>query len=272
MPIFGRSTGPQRAPATVSFAWNAYRSGDSASWSRPRSATSAPRGLIWCHGSGATSLHWTVADDLAFYAEVLGRGCGQWALVAGDFGGMGTYGNQSAVDAVAECIAWAQGAGIIAAGKVALLGHSMGGCTMVNFAARNPSSVAGMVMLDGGVNLSGWAEDGIPGYQTAEFVRGELDDAYAPSDWASNEATRCPRLVAAANADLRAIPLLHYLAGDGSAGDGIKVVPEADADLFEDAYGPNCTTIRPSATCDHGQIPRWVPAADVAGFLAGLTW
>ena len=81
-----------------------------------------------------------------------------------------------------------------------------------------------------------------------------------------------PRLPDGASADLRAIPLLHYLAGDGSAGDGIKVIPEADADLFEAAYGSNCTTIRPSATCDHGQIPRWVPAADVAGFLAGLTW
>lgn len=272
MPLTNAPTTPGPAPYSIEFAWNWYQAGDSASVSRMRRhGTSAPLGLVWCHGSGATSLHWTGPDDITLYPEVLARG--DWALVAGDFGGAGTYGNDAAMNAVTAAIGWARSTGIIhATAKVALLGHSMGGMTMINWAARNPSSVAGMVMLDGGINPSGWAVNGIPGYVSASFVLGELDAAYAPSDWASNEATRCPRLVAAANADLRAIPLLHYLAGDGSAGNGIKVVPEADADLFAGAYGANCTTIRPSATCDHGQLPRWVPAADVAAFLAGLAW
>lgn len=262
-------TGP--TPYGVEFNWNWYQPGDSAALSRMRRhSTAAPLGLVWCHGSGATSLHWTGPDDIVLYPEILARG--DWALVAGDFAGGGTYGNQAACDAVSTAVAWARSNGIIhPTAKVALLGHSMGACTMVNWAARNPGEVAGMVMLDGGINPSHWAVDGIPGYVSASFVLGELDAAYG-GNWAANESTRCPRLVAAANSSLRAIPLLHYLAGDGSAGDGLKVVPEADADAFEAAYGANCTTIRPSATCDHGQIPRWVPPGDVAEFLAGLSW
>lgn len=276
MPLLtSRPTHPRVAREAVQLYGAVYATAEDVTVSDARATTTTPRGVIWLHGSGGTSLSWLNTHDRRLWLPFLELAGGRYRIVApraGDIAtGQGSYGNSNAVTAIGQCVTWAQGAGLIASGKVALAGHSMGMVNGVNWAARNASSVAGQVYIDGGCYLSDWYDNGIPGYQTALEAQTELNGAYG-GNWLADEANRCPKLLADSTAALRAIPLVHYLAGDGSAGDGLKVIPDDDAATFDTSYGANCTTTTPNAAADHDQVHDYIPPAEVLAFLDGLTW
>lgn len=272
MPVVGPSRATPVPALTAKVDYNQYLSGELSVVGTVGRTTTTPRGILWCHGTGGTAANWTsYANEYQLWGQVLEKAGGRYVLVAGNFGGAATYGNDTSLSAVGSCITWAQSIGAIASGKVALAGHSMGLMTAANYAYRHATAVAGIAMVDGACYPSDWFDNGIPGYQTAGFVQSELNNAYG-GDWASNKTTRCPKLLADGSATLRGIPLAFWRAGDASAGDGIKVIPDASVAAFIASYGANAHSYQPNTTSDHETVHRYIPPQDVIAFLDSLTW
>lgn len=230
-----------------------------------------PRGVFWLHGSTASGFQVLQPEERTLWQRVIEAGNGRYVLIGPDAGGGAAYGNDDAMTALSAAVTWAQSAGVCTSGKVALVGHSMGLMTAVNWAYRNATSIAGMCLIDGACYPSDWYDNGIPAYQTAAEVKAYLDGAY-PGTWATSKSTRCPKLLADGSSTLRAMKFLHYTAGDGSAGDGIKVIPDASSAAFGTSWGANCTTIKPNLYSTHGSVHLWVPPEDVIAFFDGLVW
>lgn len=70
--------------------------------------------------------------------------CGLYSISA-DLGGSSTWGNSTLLARLDEAFAYTQTFPQVKKGKVLLVGQSMGGLAMLNWAKANPSKVAGMV-------------------------------------------------------------------------------------------------------------------------------
>lgn len=129
-----------------------YLSGDYDLALGPLAAWAAPAtipGLLYCHSNGAgafTCRTTTYPGELAL-ANAVGE---RLAVLSGDFGGPSTFGNDTSLSAVGSGKTWLQGASCpvrAKAGKVALLGLSMGAIVATAWAKANPTLVSCIALI-----------------------------------------------------------------------------------------------------------------------------
>jgi pimeloyl-ACP methyl ester carboxylesterase len=104
-------------------------------------------GVLFCHGAGGLApQQWrdrSTAGHLAL-ANALGK---NYSCGAGDMGGTSTWGNNTSITALGQLQTWLQGTKNATAGKIALVGVSMGACAALNYARANPTLVACLVVV-----------------------------------------------------------------------------------------------------------------------------
>lgn len=139
-----------------------------------------PRGVIFCHGSGDNALSTLTRTDMRGMIRDLARNgvtqSADWALQA--------FGNDACGTAIYNGIqrlrtTW----GVM--GPVALVGVSMGGCSVLNYAVRQPDDVACVAAVIGLTDL-GALYDTHPEYQA------EIDAAYGGSFDEADRASHSP--------------------------------------------------------------------------------
>lgn len=109
-------------------------------------------GVIFCHGFTQDE---TVPylSQLTGQVPVLNRLAEKYPVACGAFGGA-TWGNDTVLGMVTSTRTVLQSAVIGAkAGKVILVGVSMGGLSILNWAKANPTLVAGVVLIIGGIDI-----------------------------------------------------------------------------------------------------------------------
>lgn len=115
--------------------------------------------LIWCHGAAGNGLTLfnSYPENRAAPAFVRREPSGV-VVIASEFGSGLNWGNADAMNAIDDAIAWSAARFGTRTDKVAIGGTSMGGCTSLNWAWRNPGKVvawAGHIPL---INLT-WLYD-----------------------------------------------------------------------------------------------------------------
>lgn len=254
------------------FRWNPHDADppeDLVVYRGPRLDTN-PRVVLWAHGTGGWGPNLHFPHQAHLWGRFLAAGQGRYVIVATGMGGVATYGNDASRASIDDTLTWIDVQGWNAE-RVGLAGESMGAATTVSWASVNAAKVTGICFVDGAVFPSKWYDSGIPGYQTAQQVQDELNAAYG-GNWLANEAERCPKLLADTSSALRAIPLRHYLAGDGSEGNGIKVIPDEDAATFDTSWGANAELIQPSLVSDHSSVHSHVDPVDLLAWFDNLNW
>lgn len=119
----------------------------------PRTGGRGRPGILVCHGadntaqsSWASTVNWRsnrICQSLAT------RG---FVLLASDFGGPNTFGNDLSMTRMSAARTWLTAQGC-APDEVMLLGASMGGLMALNYASRNPTAVKAVVGIEPLINL-----------------------------------------------------------------------------------------------------------------------
>lgn len=102
-------------------------------------------GVLFCHGANQTcyvSRATTTTGQFAL-TNALGEA---FSLAITDTGGTAAWGNNTSIAAVGQVKTWLQGTWGAKAGKVALVGVSMGAVTALNYARANPTLVSCVVV------------------------------------------------------------------------------------------------------------------------------
>ena len=164
---------------------------------RPRLLHAGPL-VVLCHGAGGTGLGFqTDSGSAALINRLADAG---FHALAPRLTGTHTWGNDASTDALDASVTYAQTSLGAAAGKVFLVGASMGNITAWNYYRRFPSKVTGIAAVAGAANLAYHASgnDAATGkYQT------EVWAAYTnQAGYEAAAATHDPLLFAAGLADL----------------------------------------------------------------------
>lgn len=139
---------------------------------RPKYTPTVPRyGILYTHGAGGT------ADALIDYGHATHRtryaADAGFTAISSDWGGPQTWGNQVAMDALTAGYNYLQNQPGVKPGKVFISGGSMGGLNALNWAARNPTKVAGLSIYIPVIDMAGIHDQNLSGY--ASYI----DNAYA---------------------------------------------------------------------------------------------
>lgn len=119
--------------------------------------------------------------------------CGLYSISA-DLGGSATWGNSTLLARLDEAFAYTQTFPQVKKGKVLLVGQSMGGLAMLNWAKANPSKVAGMVGVIPVTNMNS---------AIADAFRSQINAAYGGSySDAAHGANHNPQIFASALAGI----------------------------------------------------------------------
>lgn len=121
---------------------------------------------------------------------------GGYVGMSGDFGGASSWGNDTAQDRIDEGIAYVRAQFDCADDKVVLVGQSMGGSDVLNWAVRHPDDVAAIAVVVGLVDTDYIHDNNVWGLAAA------IDAAYG-GNWAASEPDYNPVNFAA---DLDGIP------------------------------------------------------------------
>jgi len=153
-----------------------YRAGDAhilgatyAAWLSKVTATPA----IYSLGNTANAIQLLGADGGRQMFRRVAQYC---AVLAGDYGGTATFGNDTAVAAIGDGVSWLQTAHGIT-GPFVLVGSSMGFLDVMAWAKQNAANVAGIVGVQPAVDLTTAWED--PAY-TAD-INAAYGGAYSPA-------------------------------------------------------------------------------------------
>jgi pimeloyl-ACP methyl ester carboxylesterase len=174
---------------TRSFSVGAATVGEKAAIWRPKNQPPAGLpGMINVHGYGGGAEAYL---DQAFGnipGVVAQRGIVNYA---GDFGGISTWGNNSAVSTIGEAVDYLA-ASLGAVGPIHMLGGSMGALNVLNYAKRFPADVASLTLIIPLVALDAFHDENRGGYATTvEAAYGGLAGYNAdianrdPSQWTS---------------------------------------------------------------------------------------
>lgn len=174
--------------------------------------------IIACHGRSWTALEIQQTVTLMALAGWLVEH-GKLGVLSIDAGAGDTWGNAASETALGNAITWVKGANGFAdpAKKVVLLGHSMGGLVVLNYAKNHPADVAGVIGGAPATNLARWHADATYG--------ASVDAAYG-ANYAVNAAGRDPILYAGS---FPAIPTRLYSVADDT------FIPPAEVQTFHDA-------------------------------------
>lgn len=112
----------------------------------PRKIKPNQRAIIYAHGANGDAkeiLNYTSHSTglVKFFGQFARAG---YVIFASDFGGLQTYGNDTALTAMEAGWTWLQNSGLCATDKVILTGGSMGSLSCHRFAFAHPTQVAGM--------------------------------------------------------------------------------------------------------------------------------
>ena len=211
--------------------------------SRASTADGARPGAVYSHGA-TDKARWVAKHPAAWVAA--GQG---YPVLSRDFSG-DHWGNDTAIARMDQAAAYMTGTFGAKVGKLVLVAHSMGGCHLLNWATRNPSQVAAVILscpvLDlknmHDANVSGYAASietaygGLAGYQAAAT-------AHNPMDFAGT---------------LAALPIrVYYSTND-------PVCTPAQVSSFAGAAGSLCSSYSMSAS---GHTQEVVPPADVLSWM-----
>lgn len=188
-------------------------------------------GVVNLHGASGDA--WTVLgwlnDSKPGTPNYVARN-GQTGIAA-DAGGPQTWGNQAAIDGAQRSYARLQIMRGAKTGKAFLIGASMGGLTALNWAAANPTKVAGIVLIIPVINLNDVKVNNRGGY--ASLVNAAHGGNY---DQATQGATKNPQTMATAG-KYAGIPILLYY------GLTDTVCVPGEATTFAATVGPNVETV-----------------------------
>lgn len=163
-----------------------------------------PKGVIWCHGSGEDAST-SYLNGYRLVTELAKRS----TVHVGDLG-FQTWGNDTVVTRIDEAIDHLEATYGVTT-PVVLVGISMGGCSALNYALRNPDKVAGvaavipLVDLDNSRNNAAlsyrWPEiDAIYGTPPADYSEhspvefaAQLDPEMPIHVWSSSDDTLAPQ-------------------------------------------------------------------------------
>jgi dienelactone hydrolase len=214
--------------------YSATGSGESDALCFPRKARAAgvKRGVLFCHGAEDTAIK--VIDPANVYRALVAKlvDQAQTPLEAADLGAVqGTsdvWGNSTGMGRMDDSWAWLKNAngGGAKTDKAILVGGSMGGLMAVNWASRNPTLVAAIVLVIPALDLQDiYVNDRGPGLQA------EIQAAYGG---APDYATRSPMNLAAS---LTGIPTkIWYSTND-------PVTPSVGTNAtFAASVGSSCST------------------------------
>jgi predicted esterase len=130
-----------------------YATGEShfAGWDR--AYKTGGRGIIWAHSAGSSTSQepWLPANNSLPLMQALGSlGC---PIMAGDFAGNSTWGNDNAQARITDAWTWLKSQYGAKTDKVILAGVSMGGINVLNWARANPTLVQAILLFYPVVNL-----------------------------------------------------------------------------------------------------------------------
>jgi len=107
----------------------------------PKPAGTMP-GILYCHGNTGRSFEATNPEYVGVLGGLADLG---YPILSGDWGGATACGNDTALARVTAGKAYLQGTMGAKAGKIILIGTSMGGLTAMAWAAANPALVSCLV-------------------------------------------------------------------------------------------------------------------------------
>lgn len=215
------------------------------------------RGVIFCHGvnSDATAA-WTPATNpnlMDLMAQIAEAG---YPVLSVDAGGAATWGNDTAIARVGTARTYLQGAAVGAkAGKVLLIGVSMGALNCFAYAGANAVNVAALVGFIPVSDLTDMRANNRGGYQAS------IDTAYGGTySEGSFGATHNPQTMAAAG-KFAAVPTRLFYASDDTT-----VVP-ATVTTLASTIGAGATATNVGAV---GHTDAAVGGASVSSILTFL--
>lgn len=224
-------------------------------------------GIVCNHGHGATSLQYLQYHDKTFapgyFAWMLARE--GYRVMAIDDAGITTWGDQASTDRINDAITWLQdpAKGGAAAGKVGMMGWSMGGLAALNWLDRNPAKhgcswlwcpATDVDFFHNGSYVAPYPMGTVtPGQYAAE-----IDAAY-PAGYAGDN----PRVTPENYRGVGPIRLVHA-ADDGT-------IPQGQSQFFVDQVADPAVTLKKLATGGHAALFGAVTDLEmVQHFRAGL--
>lgn len=207
-------------------------------------------GVLAGHGAGGLSNVWLAGSVFPLVKPIADR----YPVVAGDFGGAYSWGNDTAIDAVASGKTRLQGALGAKAGKVLLYGISMGGAVVLNWARQHLDDVAGILLIKPAVGIEDIRANNRDGLAAG------IEAAYGGNaGWQAAKPTHNPVQYAA---ELDGIPIhIWYAEDDETTIPGRVLAFAADA-------GDSCvvTSLGPGTTHTQG----WPGDEEQLEFLASV--
>lgn len=124
-----------------------YQAGEGVVTCRPQTQTTK-RGVIFCHGAGGSALNALHLTGIPRQAEIVRTVADEgYTVLAGDFGGAQTWGNDTSLTRVGQAVTHLTALSGVNTGKVHLIGISMGGLVALNYAKANPTLVSSVTAL-----------------------------------------------------------------------------------------------------------------------------
>ncbi len=175
---------------------------------------------LWHHGAGGETsfldpVFKSSRQNLQAFVRALVAA--NYCVLAADFGGAHTWGNDTAMGWMTDAVDWAGTVGC-RTDKVALLGESMGALNCYNYAHRHRAGNADGIEI-ACVQVTIPACDGNEVYAESG-VSVQMDAAYPVGGWAGNDTERDPLQLAAA--DPITVPWVGYYATDDVTVNGPK--------------------------------------------------
>jgi alpha/beta hydrolase fold len=210
------------------------------------------RATVFCRGAASNALQ--VFSEAAW--ECARRGS---PLVAREQGaGINTWGNDFVMTRITQQVAYAQGAMGGKSDKVIMFGFSMGGLNAINWASRNPSKVAALVLVCPVLNLVAFHDTNRGGYQA------NIESAYTNlAGYNAAVAGRDPMQIAAAGG-LAGIPIKIWYSTDDTLSLPTEVDPFITAVSAIGGAGP----ISKSSMGAGGHLLTPAPSSEIGAFIA----
>lgn len=212
-------------------------------------------GVIFCHGSGGTAFQ---TLDEANHRKSM-YGLGQFSTVQSADWGLQAWGNDTAISLIDAGIdEFKNNWGV--EGKVGLVGVSMGGCNVLNYAVRNPDKVACVAGILALTDLGKIYDDNVSG------VAGEINTAYGGSFDASDRAMHSP--ISFVNEIPEDMPIKLWTAPDDTIvvpsthTAFIAARPQTEQKVLGSGYGHSAWNVGIAAD----EVTEWVRRKMVGGF------
>jgi hypothetical protein len=227
-------------------------------------------GILVMHGHGGDA---TQFDMLTSYqgAHTEALADAGFIVLSIDAGGPATWGNNTAMNAALAAYNWLVGAGKAKAGKVGVMGWSMGGLNSLNWIKRNASKVAGAWEWCPATDLDYF--HGTAGY-TPAYPKGtntlfgnwaaEIDAAYG-GNYAANAVGH--KIVDEYSAYKLGIPItVAHAVNDNT-------IPVGQNQYgFVPGVADPAVTFRSVSDGDHTGLFNFVPTSEVVAFYQGLSF